>query len=544
MEIKENYDKKRSDLLKKYGFEEEVQELELNVFGKTGFPSPVLRHRLIFEAADAYVEESYFWIKDHLRHDWGFTHFDKITDVFAASEQSAFFGVSEQRLGMQQDKAAQYLRGISEMLKALFQIVRELRVIDERVSYYENTFERKEVEYEAAGSEITLKGIWIDMVEGGVKNASSVYGLAQTVGFSILPDLFFRVRVDDRGLHQIEDYDSQDKRMNAVILEVDSRVERLPGFNEKVKEVLKRKLTQYYTWKLRTYRELKTRKQFTLKYLRQHYDTIKLYIGWVKPYLRNIKRLRLDESRLQSSDIISAFEGATVEIEIMCRKMARYDENAPGYVLGYHKYFPVIIIHFVYRTAPAMKYTAEGYQRGPAHTGKFEFNIKSYAWDENQMENYRRMREEEDLELLGSIDESIKAAMDSLGDELKNYLLLGGEEVYEVEKKFLTQKDIAEMRKLTPAQRIARIKELKEKSSKKDKPHEPTVLEPFQNVALGFKDTLGLFVKFPSFGGGGGGHGEDPVEIANEKSTIERWLRTATYQTYKNYKKSHGFIQW
>ncbi len=540
MEIAENYEKRRSDLLKKYQFEEEMHELDLNVFRKTGFPRPYIRHRLIFEAADAYVEESYFWIKDHLRHDWGFSHFDKITDVFAASEQSAFFGVSEQRLGLQQDKAAQYLRGISEMLKALFQIVRELRVIDERLSYYENTFNRKETEQESSGSEITLKGIWIDMVEGGVKNASSVYGLAQTVGFSILPDLFFRVRVDDRGLNQIEDYGEQDKRMNEIILSIDKKVEGVEGFNEKVKEVLKRKLTQYYTWKLRTYRELKTRKSFTLKYLRQHYDTIKLYIGWVKPYLRNIRRLRLDEQRLNSSELISAFEGATVEIEIMCRKMAKKEEGIGEYAWQYKKYFPVIIIHFLYRTSPSMRYTAEGYQRGPAHTGKFEFNMKAYVWDEDQMENYRRMRDEEDLELLSSIDESVKAAMDALGEELKTYLILGEEEVYEQEK-FLTQKDKNELKKLKPADRIKRIKELREKSRQKEKPKEPSVLEPFQNVVFGLRDTLGLFVKLPAIRGNGP---ENAAELATERSAIERWLRVAVYQTYKNYKKAHGFVQW
>lgn len=533
VEIRESLEKQRSDLLKKYGFNEENWEIALNVFGQTGFPQPYLKFRIIYEAVSQYVEESYFWILDHLKHDWGFTHFDKITDIFAASEQSAFFGVSEQRLGLQQDKASQYIRGISEMLKALFQIVREIRIIDERLTYYENTFGRK-TENEAVGSEITLKGIWIDQVEGGVKNASSVYGLAQTVGFSILPDLFFRVRANDAGLDKMEDYDAQDKRMSGIILEVDKKVDEISGFNEKVKEVLKRKLTQYYTWKLRTYRELKTRKNFTLKYLRQHYDTIKLYTGWIKPYLRNIKRLQLDEKRLRSADIISAFEGAMVEIEILCRRMDR----TPG--TGYEKYFPCILLHFVYRTTPSMTYTAEGYQRGPAHTGKFEFNIKAYVWNEDQMENYRRMKEEEDLELLTSIDESVKAAMDALGDDLKNYLLLGGEEIFEQEKKWLSSKDIEEIRKLTPAARIKRIKELKESRQKKEE-KQPTVLDPFKDVLFGIRDVAALFVQLPKFTSG---QKEDKVKMAGEIGRANGWLRIAVYQTYKNYKKAHGFIQW
>ena len=549
MAIYEDFEKKRSDILGKYGFEEETHEISLDVISKTGFPKPTFRHRIIYEdinqAVGKPIEESYFWILDHLRHDWAYTHFDKISDIFAASEQSAFFGVAEQRLGMQQDKAAQYLRGISEMLKALFQIVREIRIIDERLNYYESTFARK-TEQEAVGAEITLKGIWVDQVEGGVKNASSVYGLAQTVGFSILPDLFFRVRVHDEGLDKIEDYDEQDKKMNEIVLEVDKKVDELTAFNEKVKEVLKRKLTQYYSWKLRTFRELATRKNFTLKYLRQHYDTIKLYMGWIKPYLRNIKRLRLDESKIQSADLIGAFEGSMVEIEVLCRKMMHETGSGPQQqhnVGGYHYYFPCIILHFVFRTAPAMSYTAEGYQRGPLHTGKFDFTMRGYAWTEDQIENYRRMREEEDLELLSSVDETIKAAMDALGSELKNYLLLGGEEVYEEEKKWLTSKDIAELKKMTPAHRIRRIKEIKEEKQEKDKPKHPTALEPFKNVFVGMSDMAGLFVKLPDFSSAG--HSKpNPVDMADEMGRVRATMRIAFYQTYKNYKKAHGFVQW
>ena len=192
----------KSDLLKKYKFDkEEEAELVSGFKEKTGFPMPHYFYRTVVESINLPIEEAYFWTIDELRYGWSYNRFVKITDIFAASEQSSFFGVSEQRVGLQQDKASQFLRGISEMLKALFQIVREIRIIDERVGYYAHTFNRARTgkDDEASGSEITLKGIWVDQVEGGVKNAASVYGLAQTVGFSALPDLFFRIRVDDIG---------------------------------------------------------------------------------------------------------------------------------------------------------------------------------------------------------------------------------------------------------------------------------------------------------------------------------------------------------
>jgi hypothetical protein len=498
-------------LLEKYNFTKngkadmEEAEEHLGVYSKTGYPNPAFKKKIVFEGINAYIEEAYFWIIDHLRHDWSFTTFDKITDVFAASAQSAFFGVSEQRLAIQQDKAAQYLRGISDMVKALFQIVRELRIIDERLHYYNDTFQKSRVgEQTARGSEITLKGIWVDQVEGGVKNAASVYGLAQTVGFTILPDLFFRVEVDDSGMDQLidkpEDYEAASR---TIPVKLDEKINRMTEFNEKVREVVKRKLTQYYTWKHRTYKELFTRRKFTIKYLRQHYDTINLYMGWIKPYLRNIKKLQLDEKKIDSSELIAAFEGAMIEIEVLA---IQKDTKA------FKKYFPCVLVHFLYRTRPALTYIQEGYQRGPAHTGKYEMTLRAYVWSEDQIHNYKQMKDEENLQLLSSINESIKAAMDALGEELKRYLLEGGEEFEEKERK---------------------------KQARKPK---FASLEPFTSVFGGFKEMFSSLVTLPTLGGKR--KEPSPIAISEEKSAVSRFLRTALYQSSKYFKKAHGFIQW
>ena len=72
----------------------------------------------------------------YLRWFWSFVRIDKITDTFSASENSSFFGTSQQRVGLQQDKVSQYLATIGKMIKELFQLVRELRIIDERLGYY------------------------------------------------------------------------------------------------------------------------------------------------------------------------------------------------------------------------------------------------------------------------------------------------------------------------------------------------------------------------------------------------------------------------
>ena len=507
------------ELLKKYDFKkpdgnanEEEAELVSGVKEKTGYPSPDYRYRIVVEAVHAYLEEAYYWTLDELEMGWSFNKFDKLTDIHAASEQSSFFGVSEQRLGAQQDKVSQYLRGISEMLKALFQIVRELRVIDERKGYYTHTFNRKEspTDEETAGSEITLKGVWVDQVEGGTKNAASVYGLAQTVGFSVLPDLFFRIRVNDRGADKVkpEEYEAF---VTKVVEEVDNKLNKMEGFNEKVKEVVKRKLTQYYMWKMRTYKELDSRKKFTVKYLRQHYDTIKLYMGWVRPYLRNIARLHMADKLLKGEkarDLITAFEGSLMEIEVLSSKHR-----------GDRKFHPCVLVNIYYRTAPSMVYVGEGYQRGPGHTGKFDMTLRGYVWSDEQITNYKRMKEEEDLELMTTIDKSINDSMEALGDELKKYLK-------EADEKFSEDKE-----------------EKKEPPSPSQNP-----FEPFIGVFGGIKELMGSFTGIRKPGkpdlkqkltGG-----RNDIQLLQQIESSREELRRAIYQTYKNYKKLHGMLTW
>lgn len=373
-----------------YGFEEEVAEEVLHQKLNTGWPKPIDRIRLVNEKFNQSIEEIYFWILDNLREEMEYTEFIKLVDVFAASEHSAFFGVAQQRLGLQQDKVSQFLATIGKMVKELFQLVRELRILDERMELYDKSYERDEP------SEISLKGYWIDLVEGGAKNPASVYGMARELGFTTLPDLFFSAPPMPSS-------------------SVQSYIESLK-FNRKVREVLARKLKTFIIWKEHTYRELKSRRLFTLKYMRQHYDIIKMYMTWVKPYLKNIRRLSMDENKMASPHLISSFEGAMIEIELLALKP-----------FAHGLCYSVMDIHFDYRTRPEMKFVQEGYQRGPVHVGRVMITFRAYSWTRKDIEQYKKFRDREDFDLLGAIDSSVQAAYTALGDELEKYLEEAGE---------------------------------------------------------------------------------------------------------------------
>ncbi len=465
----------------------EIAEIANGNFQPTGYPGSLVRNHLVYETTNDPIEEVYWFERYMLKTDFGYTNFYKITDVFAATEHSSFWGVSEQRLGLQQDKASQYLKGISEMIKAMFQIVRELRIIDERLSYYDDISQDRK---DAPASDFTLKGIYIDQVEGGAKNPSSVYGLASTVGFSLLPDIFFRTLVKDPN-------------------DIESQVEKMQ-FNEKVKEVLKRKLKQYLEWKKRTKAELKQRRIFTLKYLRQHYVTIKLYISWIKPYLRNVEKLQQDKEKLDSVDMVSFFEGSMAEVEFLATKKMGVMHSC-------------LLLNFIFITKPSMSYQAEGYQRGPMHMGKAEITFRAYVWDELQINNFLKLTEEDSMQMLASIDKTLNESMDALGQELFNYLDASGEDMVGREE--------------TKPDSKAKIDI---KSSFLD------YLDPFLAIFRGAAEmgkSFGIGEVF-SMGGTKGQAISDKMKRHQSKLKATKDVKLWVWMAYKNFKKAHRMITW
>ena len=444
----------------------------------TGYPKPTKTYHIIHESFNKSMEHAYFWIMDHCRTTIGFTRSWKVYDIFTASENSAFFGNSQQRLGLQQDKVQQYLATIGKMVKDLFQLVRELRIIDEKL-------EPRKIWAKSKAADSTLKGEFIDLVEnrGGQMNASSVYGLAQNLGYATLPDIFFNTHI-------------------TKLENVDSMVAKL-AYNENIKNVVKRKIYQYINWKNKTDEELKSRRIFTLKYLRQHWDVIQMYMNWIKPYLQHIRRLHMNEKQLdQSIDMVGAFENSIIEIEVIMGLPTDAKGN-----------FDVSIMTFNYRTRPQLNYQQEGYNRGAIHMGQMEFIMRAYGMHEQQIKSYIKMRKEESFQMLSMIDESVKAAMEALGDELQQYLKEAGEET------FISHKD-----------------EEKEKDILKKKKGSMNVFEPFTSL---FSGLTNVFNFIPGTTG------------KSEKVTNPNWSAgkgtgayLAMWQVYKNFKGHMRWYKW
>jgi hypothetical protein len=386
------------------------------------------KHEIMLESFQGSVERHYFSVLELLR-SFGFKVL-KTRDTFDSSVTSAYWGSIEQRRTMQQEKASQFLAGTSNMIKQMFQIVRTLRIMDERYAYY------KDAKAGDKSAEIALKGLWIDMVEGAGKNPSSVYGLAATVGFATLPDLFFEVCPKD-----VKDLDKKMKEL------------RKQGFNRKViDDALRRKLYQYMQWRDKTAIEMVSSRKFHLAYLRQHFNTIRLYLNWIKPYLRNVNRLKQKSSR--DADMLQMADTAVSDIELY------------AYKPGGKKYIPTITISFEFRTVPELAFRQE-YQQGPLHIGRTTIKFESKEMLIEEIREKWRDEMLKDIEIVKSLD----SAMAVMGEELVKYL--------------------DEAKEADPAGKLG-IK--LEKGEEKPPKQEFNVLGPFKDVGKGFKEIFGAFI--------------------------------------------------
>lgn len=455
------------------------QEISRNQLMLIDYPKPISKYFMSLESWHNSIEPYYYWCINYLG-DIGFGVIDKVTDIFTAAEHSSFYGAAGQRLALAQDRVSQYLATIGKMVKDMFQLVRELRIIDERLGYYRGALGIDKNGKPLPGgpqhaSELALKGLWVDLVDGvvgGQRTGSNLFTMAQQLQFTTLPDFFFKVTA---------------RKGQSV----DDAVKEQAQVNESVQNALKRKLEQYYKWRDTTYQETLNRRKFTLKYLYQHNKTIEMYIKWVKPYLKHIERLSGDTKLLDNPRIITAFESSLVEVEIIARMRSEFSD----------KHFVCIMLTFEYSTKPTMQYPGDtGQHRGPIHVGTTRITWRSYTWTDEQIKNYISMRNRQDVELIASIDSSLQAAMDALGDDLMQY-------INEVEAETSPHEEKEELKK------------------------------PIEELGKGLKKMFGVDLKELV-------EGIFPKGEKSSPSAPELDAKRYCFIHYNIFKKSHGLLSW
>jgi hypothetical protein len=263
----------------------------------------------------------------------------------------------------------------------------------------------------------------------------------------------------------------------------------------------------------------------------QHMHIINLYMSYVQPYLKNVQRLQFDDKMRDSPDIIAAFEGSMIEVEILGQFLPR----------GNKKVWDCFDLHFTFRTKPSLNYQAEGYNRGPIHEGQADIIYRTYAWTQSQINSYLRMRDKEDFDLIKVIDKNLEFAMEELGEELFDYL-------DEAEKTMQTKHSKSGYVPYHEALGIKRKK--KAESSKKAKKNNP---DPFTALISGFKELGAAFsTKKPTAeqkddsGEAKTDYNEGlkPFDRKKENGNAAGLSSAKSWLAYKNYKKANKMITW
>lgn len=471
---------------------------EKTIHDTKSFPKAFKKYQLIWESFSMIMEEPYFWIYNAftdspggLKGGW---KFKKIQDVYAATEHSSYYGDTQSKLGMVQDRITNSLRSIGAMIKELSQLVHSIRVIDERLKLYDAYLENN-----SESADISLKDYFIKYAEGGAEQPSSVYGIANKLKFTTLPVMFFKTTIPFDKLNKIDEI-----------------VENKWGeINNEAKRMLQSKLAVYYAWFETTHREHLTRRNLQLKYMYQVYNVVKTNMNWIRPYMRYARKLNMDFNRLDRADLVSAFEQSMIEIEYIAYQMNKDNKEV----------YDTIIVNFLYRTRPEMSFQKDYRHKGPAHLGRVNISLRSYGWTMEQIENYEKIRQLEDIKIFGDILESetgTKNAFDSIVKDVQKY-------IDEAEEMFTGKKK--KEPKIVDKDEGKTFWQIYKEKKKKAPSHTQGMLEPF---LLPFKSFKFLIPKREE-------------KAPNLKEEIKRSQKSATGQIwnmYKYFKKSHKMLAW
>src|SRR3989344_4675100 len=364
-------------------------------------------HTIVYDSATETLEPTYFFMVD-LMNDFGLKP-EKIIDNFVSSPGSGHFGEIGQRATIMQQQGAKILGDVNTVLRSVLNVVYDLKEFKIRLQHYENLGLKDKGQIEAAM--LALKQIWMDKVDI-VKGNSSIKAMALgQAGFQTLLDAFLVVK----------DPESPEKL----------------DLNERVKRIVKQRIAEFNIWVKESEKELRKRYEMERNYLKSQVNSLKLYIRWVKPYLKAAQQLEMTEAG-RKPDLVKTFNTIILELSLFGKTeidvVKAVDEgNLPiNFKLEkikkkYRKYYSCILIDFNFRGIPRKISQKVEYVYG----GKTEINFKAYIMREDE---YKKFQEELDKSNIEDgfklIEGATTESLSQLQEEINSFL-----EEKELEKK-------------------------------------------------------------------------------------------------------------
>lgn len=362
---------------------------------------PGIEYELLYDSNTATLEPIYFWLLDFMNEKFG-GDVEKIVDNFASSPGSGHFSEMGQKMSQMQQEASKTLGNVNNLLKAILNLIYDLKEFKIRLSHYEEA-NSKEKNRSGAGN-LALKQIWMDKVDMQ-RGQGSLNALASgNLQFVTLRDAFMIV-------NSAKDVDQLD-------------------LNDRVKRVLKPRVQEFFEWKKRSEQELRKRFEIEKLYLKSEVNSLKLYARWAKPYLKAAQQLAINESLSTDAGLVTAFNTLILQLSVMGTKKINVKDSAIegdlpadfAKIKRLRDYFQVILIDFNFRGIPSK--AGQHYTFG----GRAEVKFRAYALNQDELDALRYKLSDSDLE------DSLKLVQGITDDSLGE-LKLDLEEFMDDEKK-------------------------------------------------------------------------------------------------------------
>ncbi len=441
---------------------------------------PAISYNIVYDSLSEGLEPIYFWVLDFMRESApGGLKLDvwKGPEEFEASVSSGYFGEIGQRASLMQQKAMEYLGAVNNVIKSVLNLIYDLKEFEIRLGPYNKLNSKEESEESKRSALHSLKGIWMDQVDAR-KGRGSINLLVQDLQFVTLRDAFFYVK------------DGEEMEKKKLDL------------NERVKNILKRKLEEFNEWQIYSEKEIRKRYEVEKSYLKSQAATLKLYVNWLKPYLIAAQKLQMKSAQAKSltnPNIVNSFSNIEIELKLYGKREIQpsaVHKSFEGLELD-RKYYALIEVAMNFRSVPSAVSGQGG--RHYVHGGRTEITINAFGVDSLELEAVESRELYEDLEL---IDSYIGTTLTQIHEDIEKF----------------TKDQPKEEKKET-------------KQRKKIKMPFGSVIKGFREIYSPIKETFGIKKK------------KGPSFIYKDlEDTTKKQAESTAFILYNVYKKTHGMI--
>jgi hypothetical protein len=375
-------------------------------FKLKGIKSPVEKHSLTYDSFGESLEPVYFWIVDNARGKK-----TKLVDNFSATPSSGMFGELGMRATKMQEEAMKILGSVNVVIKSALNIIYDLKEFKMRLETYKDFKSEDKAKKNAAY--LSLKQIWLDKVDINRGN-TSIKAMAQQFDYVTLIDAFMAAE-------------------STAQLNITKEGEKgYIDLNERVRRLLLQRFGDFERWIGESEQELTKRYNIEKNYLKSQMASLRLYVRWLKPYLRAAKEMEMTQKD-GSADLVSVFNTSILELKLLVegdRPQDVDEQITSGDIPNTFKkliekkqikdFYTIMTIELSFRQAPERMQQSGG---GYGFRGKVDITFASYALDKTELEIFKKAVEvDDDLDAESLIEQATGESMDLIEKDIKEFL--------------------------------------------------------------------------------------------------------------------------